>query len=193
MLHDTIFGIIRRYIDMGMLMHHLFSMVTAIMVLYNTYGGIYYCLFCFWVGITDPLHSAKLFMDHYKVPTSALSYRVVQAVNWVLYMSRAFFWIPFIIWSLCSSAKIPFYQSAMITPISYLSIVWALKLTSNLWKTIPLYFSNPCEIEKSDWWRSVKNGFTKYTRTKPYNTILTIFLVFATMVTLVCLGQIMKI
>lgn len=157
--------------------HHVAVLSGTSYFFYFPIGATYVVSITFWTYITDPCHSAKVLLHTFKVENHELAARLHVLIYWICHTSKVCFGMPMIYFSLLNEIggevdgvfhKCPFVLKIVVGLLYSSCIVWFIKSTSNLWKSLPYWSSNPEKFMSKKWWLIVRESFHEYTTKSPY-------------------------
>mmetsp|Transcript_90 Transcript_90/g.88 ORF Transcript_90/g.88 Transcript_90/m.88 type:complete len:265 (+) Transcript_90:133-927(+) len=152
--------------------HHTMT-VLAMTVLYysentHTFGAtalfINDLLQAFWI-------SNKI-LEQINYPRSSYLY---QSVFWslgILYILSRVFGNHWMIYKGAMTAKLPLLAIVGTSPICAFGTIFSIKLSSKMWKNVPLLSSHPEKVESKIWWLTVRKQFQRYQNEKDFQKMI---------------------
>ena len=174
-IEDSIMEVLYSTGDAGIYAHHAFSIILATSTIMYSYGGMTMVAGLFFGEITNPFFWYRNYLRRkgYEFTTE---YQV-----WFWFYGLFYYFWRGIMYSYNNyytviSMTIPFSLKWMFLPIIFISHGWMFMLSRALWKNLPYWYSNPKEIEETEWWNRGRIFLKKYTKDAPWVYIVCIFI-----------------
>lgn len=180
-IYDTIFSLYHGTMEPMMALHHLATFINLYNSIVFTYGGNMTVFVVFWTQFTDLIYTIRFMFHKYKVEKKSKAYTYLLIVQVIVYVSRTFS-VWYIVWISLVNTKIPLYHVTFTSFITFVSVVWSIKMIVGVWQALPYCFDDPKTLENQSWWRTIRDNSYKYTATKPYKDMMTGALVFLLLV-----------
>ena len=181
-VYDTIAEYRYGTLDAGITAHHIASIGLTLSILLNAYGGAAIVAGLLYAETSNPFFILRGAWRR-KGLENTITYLIFLWTYAGLYiLSRGLVYI-YITYYITFALNIPFYVKIAFLPNLFLSHAWLILILSMIWKSIPNWYSNPKEVENSEWWLNGRAFFQKYTKDAPWVYINTgIIIIYSTVI-----------
>ena len=152
--------------DFENFLHHIWGIFPTMLVLYYDYGGSSIVAFTFYGELTNPWYLRKC---HYKRigMENSITHQVWLWIYAALFtFCRGYLFI-FIWKDAMEFPHAPIILKFFACLFVFISQGWLVFLFGMLWKSLPIWFSDPNRIRNTTWWLTVREAYTKLTRKNP--------------------------
>ena len=170
-LYDLIARLWFGTLDMFILLHHFIGGSVCVYSLADGYISSWAWVGVFLFEVTHPFLVLNETLNAINYPQTSSLYLYNLWTFWfsfILCRSLTFY----IYYLAVTGAHISILCVLVMGPNYVLTSFWMIRMVCKLWKTLPLWYKNPKQIENSSWWIYVSESMRKYTTQKPYSYFL---------------------
>lgn len=170
-IHDIIAKVRHGILNTFVVFHHVFGGLFCMYCLANDYVCSISALGTFLFEVTHPLLVLRGILEFVHYPQTSKLYLYNLWTFWLLFMvCRGFSFYFLYLWII--NVNVSIYLTLFSAPNLALTCIWMMRMVWKLWKTLPLWYQSPEEIENSTWRIYVRETIEKYTRQKPHSYLI---------------------